>query len=233
MEYAYHLARAIVVPPLQLWFNWRFEDLDLIPAEGPVLVACNHVSYIDAFTHGYAVARRGRRPRFLAKAELFDVPVVGALLRNARMVPVRRGFGDPSVLERAEASLRSGECVLIYPEGTVTRDPESRPMRGKTGVVRLSLATGVPITPMVTWGGQHVWQKTGRGSLAFGRPLWVKAAPPIDLSEHRDRIEDQQHNRMLTDAVMAELTRLVEDVRSRYPARWSRPVGARAPGASE
>jgi 1-acyl-sn-glycerol-3-phosphate acyltransferase len=221
MEYAYHLAKAAVLPPLQLWFNWRFEGLERIPTDGPVLVACNHVSYIDAFAHGYAVSRRGRRPRFLAKAELFDVRVVGALLRNAKMVPVRRGFGDPSVLRRAEESLRTGECVLIYPEGTVTRQPDSLPMRGKTGVVRLSLATGVPITPVVTWGGQHVWQKSGKGSLAFGRPIWVKAGAPIDLAADRDRIDDQQHNRELTDRVMDELTRLVEDVRARYPARWA------------
>ncbi|MEX0754293.1 MAG: lysophospholipid acyltransferase family protein [Actinomycetota bacterium] len=221
MEYAYHLAKGTVVPPLQLWFNWRFEGLDEIPADGPVLAACNHVSYLDAFAHGYAVVKRGRRPRFLAKSELFDVPVVGRLLNNAKMVPVRRGTGDPAVLRRAEDSLRQGECVLIYPEGTVTRQPDFLPMHGKTGVVRLALATGVPITPIATWGGQHVWQKNGRGSLKFGRPIWVKAGPPIDLSAERDRLDDQSRVRALTDDVMADLTRLVGDVRSRYPARWS------------
>ena len=103
----------------------------------------------------------------------------------------------------------------------MTRQPDFLPMHGKTGVVRLALATGVPITPIATWGGQHVWQKSGRGSLKFGRPIWVKAGPAIDLSAERDRLDDQSRVRALTDDVMADLTRLVEDVRSRYPARWS------------
>ena len=69
----------------------------------------------------------------------------------------------------------------MYPEGTVTKRPDHLPKEGKTGAVRLALATGVPIVPLASWGSQAVWQKSGRGSLKFGRPVWVKAGPPIDL----------------------------------------------------
>ncbi|HWO69689.1 MAG TPA: lysophospholipid acyltransferase family protein [Actinomycetota bacterium] len=223
MEPLFEVAKSVVLPPLKLWFNWRFEGLEHIPREGPVLVAGNHVSYIDQFAHGYFLVKAGRRPRFLAKAELFEVPVLGAVLRGMRQIPVRRGTGDPAPVERAVELLRAGEVVVVYPEATVTKNPDFTPMRGKTGVVRIALAAGVPVTPVATWGGQAVWQKSGPGSLAFGRPIWVKAGAPIDLSEHEGRRDDQDLLRELTDRVMDELAVLVEDLRSRYPKRWAWP----------
>jgi 1-acyl-sn-glycerol-3-phosphate acyltransferase len=193
-----------------------------VPETGSVLVAGNHVSYIDPFAHAYFVVKRRRRPRFLGKRELFDVPVLGWALDNARQIPVDRGTpSDPAPLEQAERALEAGECVLVYPEGTVTTDPAYLPMRGKTGTVRLSLATGVPITPVAVWGSQAVWQKSGRGSLKFARPIFVRAGAPIDLSAYRDQANDGQVLRKLTDELMAELTRLVEALRDEYPKRWA------------
>ncbi len=126
--------------------------------------------------------KAGRRPRFLAKDELFRIPVVGLAFTGAKQIPVVRGSGDATTaLLAAERSIAEGEVVVIYPEGTVTTRPDHLPMRGKTGTVRLALATGVPITPLVSWGSQAVWQKSGRGSLKFGRPVWLRAAPPIEL----------------------------------------------------
>jgi 1-acyl-sn-glycerol-3-phosphate acyltransferase len=171
--------------------------------------------------HAYFLAERGRRARFLAKSELFDIPVFGAALRNAKQIPVRRGVRDHSPLEQAERALAEGEAVVVYPEGTVTKDPAYLPMRARTGIVRLSLASGVPITPLAIWGAHHVWQKAGRGSLKFGRPIWVKAGEPIDLSEYREQAGDGDVLRKLTDEVIEQLRTLVTDVRARYPARWS------------
>lgn len=166
--------------------------------------------------------KAGRRPRFLAKEELFKIPLVGAALRGAGQIPVDRGkSGDPSPLNFAQEALRAGEVVVIYPEGTVTDSPDSMPMQGRTGVVRLSLATGVPIVPMASWGSQAVWQKTGRGSLKFGRPVWVKAGSPIDLSTHAAERDEREVLRKLTADVMAEITSIVEDLRARYPKRWA------------
>jgi 1-acyl-sn-glycerol-3-phosphate acyltransferase len=172
--------------------------------------------------NAYAVIKAGRRPRFLAKEELFKIPLVGTALRGAGQIPVDRGkSGDPSPLNFAQEALRAGEVVVIYPEGTVTDSPDSMPMQGRTGVVRLSLATGVPIVPMASWGSQAVWQKTGRGSLKFGRPVWVKAGSPIDLSTHVAERDDREVLRKLTADVMAEIASIVEDLRARYPKRWA------------
>jgi 1-acyl-sn-glycerol-3-phosphate acyltransferase len=184
-----------------------------------VIVACNHISYLDPLTNGDAVVRAGRRPRFLAKQELFRIPVVGTVLRGAGQIPVARGKGDTSSLDRAKEALRRGEVVVVYPEGTVTKRDDSLPMEGKTGVVRLALETEVPIVPMASWGSQAVWQKSGRGSLRFGRPIWTKAGEPIDL--FADPGAGRKPVRAITADVMTELTHLAVDLRDRYPRRWS------------
>jgi 1-acyl-sn-glycerol-3-phosphate acyltransferase len=216
----------VLRPPLQLWFNWRLEGLDRIPAEGPLIVAGNHLSYLDPLAHGYFVDRAGRRPRFLAKQELFDKPIVGTALRGSGQIPVRRGGGDHSSLDDAKRALEEGEVVVIYPEGTTTTtNPDFSPGPGKTGAVRLALATGVPILPVATWGGQYVWRKDGRQSLAFGRPIWLHARESLDLRARVGTDDDPATVRALTDEVMAELGKLVDDLRERYPARWSRVGG--------
>lgn len=216
----------VLRPPLQLWFNWRLEGLDRIPAEGPLIVAGNHLSYLDPLAHGYFVDRAGRRPRFLAKQELFDKPIVGTALRGSGQIPVRRGGGDHSSLEDAKRALEDGEVLVIYPEGTTTTtNPDFSPGPGKTGAVRLALATGVPILPVATWGGQYVWRKDGRQSLAFGRPIWLRASEPLDLRARVGSDDDPATVRALTDEVMAEVGKLVDDLRERYPARWSRVGG--------
>ncbi|MGZ4132782.1 MAG: lysophospholipid acyltransferase family protein [Actinomycetota bacterium] len=221
MEPWYDLARLVAIPPVKLWFNWKFEDLDRIPRTGPAIVAANRISYLDPFANGYSVMKAGRRPRFLAKEELFKIPVVGAVIGGAHQIPVKRGSGDPAPLIAATEALAAGEVVVIYPEGTVTRNPDSLPMQGKTGTVRLSLMSGVPVTPMASWGGQAVWQKSGRGSLKFGRPIWVKVGEPMDFSDRADQLEDREALHDMTDELMSALTALALDLRDRYPKRWT------------
>jgi 1-acyl-sn-glycerol-3-phosphate acyltransferase len=220
----------VLRPPLQLWFNWRLEGLDRVPSDGPSILAGNHLSYLDPLAHGYFVDKAGRRPRFLAKQELFDKPVVGTVLRGAGQISVRRGAGDVSPLEEATRALQEGEVVVIYPEGTTTTtDPDFSPGRGKTGAVRLSLATGVPILPVATWGGQYVWRKDGRQNLAFGRPIWVRAGDTIDPRSRAGADAEPALVRALTDELMDGLSSLVEDLRARYPARWA--VGGSSDGS--
>lgn len=217
----YHAARWAVLPLARVYFSWRFEGLDKIPARGPALIACNHASYLDPVANAYAVVRAGRRPRFLAKVELFRAPVIGWAMKGANQIPVDRGSGDRSPFERAEAALAAGEVVLIYPEGTVTKRPDGLPMDGKNGLVRLSLASGVPITPMVSWGSAPVWQKSGPGNLRPRRPVWVTVGDPIDLSAHAADQEDRDAVVALTAQVMARLTDQAIELRDRYPARWA------------
>jgi 1-acyl-sn-glycerol-3-phosphate acyltransferase len=148
---------------------------------------------------------------------------VGGALRGARQIPVDRGTGDASPLAEATAAVEAGEVVVIYPEGTTTMTgSDFSPGRGKTGAVRLSLATGVPILPVATWGGQYVWRKDGRQSLAFGRPIWLRAGEPFDPRARLDgRGATPADVRETTDALMAVLAGLVDGLRERYPARWA------------
>jgi 1-acyl-sn-glycerol-3-phosphate acyltransferase len=223
LEPWYRAAELALRTPFQLWFNWRLEGLERIPQTGPAIVAGNHLSYLDPFAHGYFVMRAGRRPRFLAKQELFDARGVGTVLRGARQISVARGTGDQSPLVDATDAVNAGEVVVIYPEGTTTTtNPDFSPGRGKTGAVRLSLATGVPILPLATWGGQYVWRKSGRQSLAFGRPIWLVAGEPFDPTTLAREGDEPGAVRAATDELMGELGRLVGDLRRRYPARWTR-----------
>jgi 1-acyl-sn-glycerol-3-phosphate acyltransferase len=177
---------------------------------------------MDPLSNAYAVHRAGRRPRFLAKEDLFHIPVVGRALRGAGQIPIDRSSADHSTpLRQMMKALTEGQIVVIYPEGTVTKRPDHLPMDGKTGAVRLSLATGVPVTPMASWGSQAIWQKSGRGSLKLGRPIWVKVGQPLDLSDRAAMANDRDALRAMTSEVMKTLTVLVEDMRARYPKAWS------------
>ena len=209
------------MPPLGLWFNWRLEGTERVPATGPLIVAGNHLSYLDPFAHAYFVVEAGRRPRFLAKRELFDNWFTGMVLRGAGQIQVARGVGDNRPLLAAADALERGEVVVIYPEGTSqTDDPDFRPGRGKTGVARLALMTGAPVLPVATWGGQYVWRKSGRQSLKFGRPIFVVAGMPLDLASSGVDAEDREGTRALTEEVMDAVTVLVDDLRVRYPKGW-------------
>ncbi len=215
-----------MLPPNKLWFNWRLEGTARIPATGPLIVAGNHLSYVDPFAHAYFVTEAGRRPRFLAKRELFDNWFTGMVMRGAGQIPVDRGTGDTRPLVAAAEALGRGEVVVVYPEGTTqTADPDFRPARGKTGVARLALMSGVPVLPVATWGGQYVWRRSGRESVRFGRPIWVVAGEPLDLSASGVDPEDRDGTRALTDEVMDSLATIVDDIRVRYPKRWRPGVG--------
>jgi 1-acyl-sn-glycerol-3-phosphate acyltransferase len=215
------LAETVVLPPIALWFRWTLEGLANIPVEGPALIAGNHISLFDPLAHGYFIEKGGRRPRFLAKTELYRNPILRRVLTGARQIPVRRGSGARAPIDAALAALGEGEVVVVYPESTVTRNRDHSPMQGKTGVARLTLASGIPIIPLAVWGSHKVWQRSGKRSLSFGRPIWVKAGPPIDFSVHEEDPEHPEVLRKVTDHVMGELSLLVDDLRARYPKRWS------------
>ena len=131
MEPWYDLARLVAIPPTKLWFNWRFEDLDRIPRTGPAIVAANHISYLDPFANGYAILKAGRRPRFLAKDELFKVPVVGTVLRGAHQIPVDRGSGGAAPLISASRALDEGRARPDLPRGHGDEEPGLPPDAGE------------------------------------------------------------------------------------------------------
>jgi 1-acyl-sn-glycerol-3-phosphate acyltransferase len=208
------LCIVVFYPLSRLLGRRRFEGLEHIPEIGPVLVACNHISYLDPLYTAVFVHRRGRIPRFLAKQDLFRLPVVGRVMTAAGQIPVRRGSAEAGdSLRHAQQALAAGKAVLIYPEGTITRDPALWPMTGKTGAARIALMTGCPVIPVANWGAHEVippYQHSFR--LLPRKTMRVAAGKPVDLSrfEGQPITADllQQATTVIMNAVAAELGRL-------------------------
>ena len=118
----------LLIPFMELVGRYRLHGTQNIPAVGPVVVSPNHYSDIDPIVIGYALYKLGRMPRFLAKASLFRIPVGGWMLRKAGQVPVERaGRNAANPLAAARRVAAAGHVVVIYPEGTLTRDPDLWP----------------------------------------------------------------------------------------------------------
>jgi 1-acyl-sn-glycerol-3-phosphate acyltransferase len=166
--------------------DWR--HLERIPKTGPAILAVNHVSYADPFVIARLVWDAGRIPRFLGKAPLFEVPVVGTVLNAAGQIPVRRASREAAdSLESAIAALHQGEIVVIYPEGTVTRDEDFWPMVAKTGVARLALLVpDAPVIPVAQWGTQNSvdWYHH-RFRLLPRKQVTISIGPPVDTGPYR------------------------------------------------
>ena len=154
--WAWAFCVSIVKPLLLLFTKRRWIDGEKVPAEGGCILVANHVSHLDPLTFAHFVYDYGRLPRFLAKSEVFDVPVVGTIIRSAGQIPVYRLTSDASQAFRAAvAAVDEGECVAVYPEGTISRDPGLWPMTGKTGAARIALSTGAPVVPIAQWGANE------------------------------------------------------------------------------
>jgi len=191
-----------------------------LPNEGAFVLAPNHVTNIDPVVVARLMWTLGRVPRFLAKASLFRVPVFGSLMRAMGHVPVERGgrthASDPLAAGRALAT--SGGGVIIYPEGTLTRDPGLWPMKGKSGAVRLALEAGVPLVPMAHWGSQEVMGRYSSKISLFPRKRIVAVVgDPVDLSPWRGRPLGQAEYSEATALVMRRVTELLAELRGETP----------------
>lgn len=206
---------AVFYPVTSLAARRRFGGLEHIPSEGPALIVSNHISHLDPIYTAVFVHRRGRVPRFLAKASLWSTPVIGRMMAGAEQIPVYRGSTEATgSLRAAEQALDQGKLVLIYPEGTVTRDPEYWPMLARTGIARLALARDVPVVPVVHWGTHRVYDHYNKRFRPLPRKdVVVCAAPPVELSEHRTREVDTALLREVTDLVMVRVRDLLAEVR--------------------
>jgi 1-acyl-sn-glycerol-3-phosphate acyltransferase len=212
----------IVLYPLDaLLFKIRWHHLDRMPAHGGVLVAVNHISQADTATMARMIWQTGRIPRFLIKSGVFRWPIVGRVMAGAGQLPVYRGSDQAAdSLREAKQALDRGECVIIYPEGTITRDPGYWPMRAKTGVARLALACpDVPVLPIGQWGAQLTLGRGGRFRPVPRKPHQASIGHPLDLSSYRDQEPTPDLLRKLTDEIMAAITTEVEQLRGeRRPA---------------
>jgi len=216
----------LLVPLLSLLFKLEIQDGRKLPREGAFVLAPNHMSEIDPLVVALAVWRLGRAPRFMAKESLFRVPVLGWVLRTTGMVPVARATSAAAAratLEGSESLVRLGRGVIVYPEGSLTREPDLWPMRGKTGAVRLALAGGIPIIPMAQWGAQQVLPRYGKLKLwPLRRRVRVIVGDPVDLSAYTGSAS-QTALVEATDVVMAEIAGLLAQLRGEPApaARWN------------
>lgn len=214
----------VVKPPLLLLTRRDWHGAEQIPADGGVILVANHTSHADPLVCAHFVYDAGRWPQFLAKASVFRMPVVGGLLRRVRQIPVERGTMDAArALDAAVAAIKAGDAIVIYPEGTTTQEPDLWPMRGKTGVARLWLATGVPVVPVVTWGPHRIFDpRTAKLRLRPRTPVSVLAGPPIDLSRWVGAEATTAVLAEISDTVMLRLRDLLAEVRGGPPPPlWS------------
>ena len=199
--------------------RWRIEGLDKVPATGPVLVVANHISYLDPVFSAVFVHRARRVPRFLAKASIWKVPVAGWTMAGSGQIPVYRGSADAKdSLRAANAALAAGKLVVIYPEGTITKEPDGWPMYARTGVARLALDNDVPVLPVARWGTKAILDGYHRTFRPFPRhDVVTVVGEPVDLSKYRGREVGQKDMREVTDLLMGEITSLVAQVRGETP----------------
>lgn len=202
----------------------EWHGLEKLPRDEGFIVVPNHCTEIDPIVVGHLLYNQNIMPHFLAKDGLFKNPVLGAVLRGAQQIPVERsGAGAGKSLTVAQDVLDGGGAVVIYPEGTLTRDPELWPMKGRTGAARLALGTGAKVVPVVHWGAQEVFPRYAKGFKVFPRKkVTVVVGDPVDLSAFDGHTADKQTLEAMTEVIMAAITVLLEELRgAKAPAqRW-------------
>ncbi|MGI8491703.1 MAG: HAD-IB family hydrolase [Acidimicrobiales bacterium] len=204
-----------------------------IPRHGPVVLAFNHRSYFDPAVVALVSFQAGRNPRGLAKKELFDAPVIGQLMRLGGAICVDRTGDRNQALAEAEAALRSGELLLIAPQGTIPRgeaffDPK---LVGKTGAARLAAATGAPVIPLGIWGTEHVWPRSARlpniANVVNPPTVRARVGPPVtglsgkDPKADTERIMDAIVNLLPPEARLPRIPTAEELARTMPPGRVS------------
>ncbi|WP_158843256.1 lysophospholipid acyltransferase family protein [Saccharothrix deserti] len=209
------LAAAVFYPATALMARRRDEGGERIPKTGGALVVMNHVSHLDPVYDAVFTHRQGRVPHFLAKHSLWNVPVLGAVIKGARQIPVYRGTADAQQsLRAAHDALEQGLIVIIYPEGTITRDPDGWPMTSRTGVARLALEHDVPVLPAARWGTRDLYDHYRKKFRPLPRKTVVtKVGPPVDLSAYRAQPQSIALLREVTDVLMNEVKGLLADIR--------------------
>jgi 1-acyl-sn-glycerol-3-phosphate acyltransferase len=213
------MAAAVFYPVTFLLARTRFIGMERIPAEGPALLVLNHVSHVDPVYDAVMVHRAGRLPRFLAKNTLWNVPVFPWVLDAAEQIPVYRGTADAQkALQEAHRALGENKVVLIYPDGTITKDPQGWPMVPKVGVARLALQHDVPVIPIGRWGTREVFDGYHKKLSLFPRKtVTVHVGEPIDLAAHRADLQDNQALRKTAELIMGRVRTLVGEVRGERP----------------
>lgn len=207
---------AFLAPILRRLTKQDWHHQDRIPRTGGVVFAVNHVSNYDPLPVAHFIVYGGRWPRYLGKSSLFRVPLFGRFITACGQIPVERGGRDAyRALEAAVDAVRAQKGVIIYPEGTITADPNGWPMTGKTGAARVALTTGCPIIPIGQWGAQDVMpgKKPSFPRFLPRKTMRLSAGPPVELGDLRELPASQAVLAEATDRVMSAITAQVEFLR--------------------
>jgi 1-acyl-sn-glycerol-3-phosphate acyltransferase len=213
-------SKIILRPGIRMMMRLDWRGQEHIPADGPVILAANHLSYMDIFAVALFADSASRYPVFLAKSSLFTIPVLGPLIGRLGQLPVYRDQADAALVLKQAAHLaaKNNACVIFYPESTVTRDPKQWPMVAKTGVARLALEADIPVVPIAHWGAQVI--------LPYGKfvpkllprkTVRIVAGPPVDLAEFSGKPLTNAVLRAATDKIMTDVTALLGGLRAEMP----------------
>lgn len=218
-SWSYRIILWLAQPLLLLLTKRDWRGGEHLPGDGGVVVVVNHTSYFDPLAVGHFVHAHGRWVRFLGKSELFKLPLLGTFFRNAGQIPVHRGTATAAnALRDAVTALQGGACIVIYPEGTTTRDPELWPMAAKTGAARMALTTQVPVIPVAQWGAERViTPKHNKVHLFPRQTMHVHAGQPVDLSDLYGQEQTPAVLEEATDRIMLAITMLLAEIRGEMP----------------
>jgi len=222
-------------PLLRIIFRPQAEGLENVPKSGPAILASNHLSYADWL---FMPLTLPRRVSFVAKAEYFDSPGIKGWLQKlffsgSGQIPIDRSGADAAqgALISAKGVLAKGELFGIYPEGT--RSHDGKLYRGKTGVARLALETGVPVIPCAVV-GTDVVAPPGKKFGRITRPM-VRYGAPLDFARYEGLENDRFILRSITDEIMYEIMRLSDqeyvDMYATRAKALSKETAAKEPGA--
>jgi 1-acyl-sn-glycerol-3-phosphate acyltransferase len=208
-------------------FQFTITGVEHLPDVGGAVLASNHVSYFDFMFVGLAAHEKRRLVRFMAKKSVFDNPVSGPLMRGMHHIPVDRGAGA-AAYDAAVTALRDGELVGVFPESTISRAYVPRAF--KSGAARMALEAGVPLLPVVVWGGHRTWTTGRKPKLRRHIPVIIEIGAAIELTGGESAAE-------LTAVLHERVTKLAEAVQRAYPApasaadSWWQPafLGGQAP----
>jgi 1-acyl-sn-glycerol-3-phosphate acyltransferase len=228
----FRFGAGLIKPLLNLSAKRDWRGVENLPKSGAAIAVCNHISYVDPLLFTHFLYDNGRAVRYLGKASLFKMPIIGRVLLGAGQIPVERESSVAShSLQHAIAFLKSGHLLGVYPEGTLTRDENYWPMRGKTGIARLAILTQVPVIPCAQWGAQEILPAYSKKLKLFPRTkVVVVAGKPLDFSKWYGRAEDPVALEEATAYVMSAITRLLEQLRGeKAPAEIFDPRKSQLP----
>lgn len=211
--WAWTVAVGILKPILLATTKQDWTGGQKIPTSGGAIIALNHVSHVDPLTAAHLVWDYGRESRYLAKSTLFKNAQLGRFLRAAGQIPVDRAAGADAFKE-AVAAVNAGEIVVVYIEGSITKDPAGWPMVPKSGAARVALETGAPVIPVGQWGAQALLPAySKRPDLVGRKTITMHVGDPVPLDDLREQEPTIAVVKQATDRIMAAIVGLVEEIR--------------------